>query len=43
VQQATVLLESGHAISTFGQGDDGELYMADIASGELFHVVDTRR
>ena len=43
VQEPALLLESGHAIATFGQGDDGELYVADVASGELFHVVATAR
>jgi glucose/arabinose dehydrogenase len=42
-QEPVLLLESGHTISSFGQGDDGELYVADIGSGEIFHVVATRR
>src|SRR4029077_1048311 len=35
VQSPRLLLKSGHAISSFGQGDDGTLYLTDIGSGEL--------
>ena len=34
-----VLLESGVTISTFGEGADGELYLADIDSGTLYRLV----
>jgi uncharacterized protein (TIGR03437 family) len=39
----TLLLNSGKSVSTFGEAEDGEIYLADIASGEVFHVVGTRR
>ena len=29
------------SITSFGEGDDGELYLADGASGAILHVVDT--
>jgi len=39
--QAEVLeLDTGHAISTFGQGDDGELYLASYATGTIYRLVD---
>jgi hypothetical protein len=34
-----VLLDSGRSISSFGQGDDGTLYLTDIDSGEVYRVV----
>jgi glucose/arabinose dehydrogenase len=43
VQDPSLLLQSGHALSSFGQGDDGELYVADVTSGEILHIVATRR
>jgi glucose/arabinose dehydrogenase len=33
--------KTGSHISTFGQGNDGELYYADLDKGELFHITDT--
>ena len=33
-----VLLESGVTISTFGEGADGELYLADINSGTVYRL-----
>jgi glucose/arabinose dehydrogenase len=33
------VLDSGLAISAFGAGEDGELYLADLAGGAIFHLV----
>jgi glucose/arabinose dehydrogenase len=33
------VLESGLLISAFGTGDDGELYLADLAGGGIYHVL----
>jgi glucose/arabinose dehydrogenase len=35
----TVLLESGGNIATFGEGEDNELYVADISRGTLWRIV----
>jgi glucose/arabinose dehydrogenase len=35
----TVLLESRRSIVSFGEGADGELYVADIGSGEVLQIV----
>jgi glucose/arabinose dehydrogenase len=37
-QDAAVLLESHRVISSFGESDDGELYLTDLGSGELYQV-----
>jgi glucose/arabinose dehydrogenase len=42
-QQPVVLLESGRTISSFGEGDDGELYLTDLGSGEVYQVTATAR
>jgi glucose/arabinose dehydrogenase len=34
-----VLLETGHSVSTFGQGTDGELYIADLDDGTIYRIV----
>jgi glucose/arabinose dehydrogenase len=34
-----VLLQSGMALSAFGEGDDGELYVADVEAGTLSRIV----
>lgn len=34
-----VLLESGLQVSAFGEGLDGELYVADLAGGALYRVI----
>jgi glucose/arabinose dehydrogenase len=36
--QMSAPVESGLSISTFGQGEDGQLYVADIGSGTLYAV-----
>jgi glucose/arabinose dehydrogenase len=33
------LLETGLQVSTFGEGADGELYVADLAGGALYRIV----
>jgi hypothetical protein len=38
VREPRVILESGRAISSFGQGENGEAYVTDIA-GELLQIV----
>ncbi len=38
--QATQVMESQHAISTFGEDEAGELYMADLNDGTIYQVVD---
>jgi glucose/arabinose dehydrogenase len=42
-QTATVLLQSDRVISSFGESDDGELYLTDLSSGELYQVTATER
>ena len=39
----SLLLNSARSVSTFGEAENGELYLADIASGQIFHIVGTRR
>jgi hypothetical protein len=34
-----VLLETGGAISSFGEDEDGELYVTDLASGTVFRIL----
>jgi glucose/arabinose dehydrogenase len=38
-QEPVVLLESRRAISSFGEDEVGELYLTDLASGDLLQVV----
>ena len=33
------VLASGARISSFGEGDDGEIYLADLAAGTIYRVV----
>ena len=35
-----LLLDTEAAISSFGEGSDGTLYLADLASGTIYRVVD---
>jgi glucose/arabinose dehydrogenase len=42
-QKPAVLLESDRVISSFGEGDDEELYLTDLASGELYQVTAAAR
>ncbi|TMD28643.1 MAG: PQQ-dependent sugar dehydrogenase, partial [Chloroflexi bacterium] len=42
-QKPTVLLNSRRTISSFGEDDDGELYLTDLGSGELYLVTGTPR
>lgn len=39
--QSTLSIDTDSAISTFGQGGDGELYFADLKAGKLYHITDT--
>ena len=41
--EPVVALDSDATISSFGEGEDGELYATDLQSGELLHVVATSR
>jgi glucose/arabinose dehydrogenase len=34
-----VLLETGVSVSTFGEGRDGELYLADLNGGSIYRIV----
>lgn len=34
-----LMLESGASISAFGEGTDGELYLADLSSGTIYRIV----
>jgi hypothetical protein len=34
-----ILLRTGANVSTFGEGADGELYLADIGSGAIYRIV----
>ena len=36
------LLDTSHAISTFGEDFNGELYVADYNGGRLYHIADPR-
>jgi len=38
--QSQELLASGHSISTFGEGEAGNIYLADMVSGEIFELGD---
>jgi glucose/arabinose dehydrogenase len=42
-QKPVVLLESHRVISSFGESDEGELYLTDLGSGELYQVNATAR
>jgi glucose/arabinose dehydrogenase len=42
-QQPVVLLQSGRVVSSFGESDDGELFLTDLRSGELYQVTATGR
>src|SRR5438046_9297200 len=37
----TTAATTPYSISTFGQSNDGELYLADIVSGSVYHLTDT--
>jgi hypothetical protein len=34
-----VVLDSGLGVSSFGLGEDGEIYVADIGGGAVYHLV----
>ncbi|HYO43649.1 MAG TPA: PQQ-dependent sugar dehydrogenase [Candidatus Limnocylindrales bacterium] len=38
-QQPTVLLETGSSISAIGAGDDGEVYLTDLARGNVLRLL----
>jgi len=40
-QDPVLLLEGGLSISSFGEGDNGELYITDISKGALYRLVAT--
>jgi len=35
-----ILLETGANVSSFGEDADGELYLADHASGTIYRIVE---
>jgi hypothetical protein len=39
-QPQVEVLESGRSISSFGAGEDGEIYLTDLTSGDVLHLVD---
>jgi glucose/arabinose dehydrogenase len=39
--QATLLLDSPYSISTFGEDESGNLYVADYNTGRMFRIQDT--
>jgi glucose/arabinose dehydrogenase len=43
VQTPRLLLSSGRAIASFGEDEAGEIYIADLAAGEILRVVATPR
>jgi glucose/arabinose dehydrogenase len=40
-QDPVELLDTGHSISSFGEAENGELFMTDLGSGMLFRLVDS--
>ena len=42
-QTPAILLDTDHVISSFGEDEAGELYLTDLASGELYQVTATVR
>jgi glucose/arabinose dehydrogenase len=42
-QDPVRLLDTPHTISSFGEDEQGELYLTDLASGELYRIVATPR
>lgn len=40
-QGATQLLGTPYSISTFGEDEAGEVYLADYSSGTIYHIIDT--
>ncbi len=41
-QEAHTLLETGRTISSFGTGEDGEMYLTDLGSGDVLRIVARR-
>ena len=39
--QSMLLLDSPYSISTFGEDEPGNLYVADYTSGQIFRIQDT--
>ena len=39
VNAPAILLETGASVSSFGEGADGELYLADLRSGTIYRIV----
>jgi glucose/arabinose dehydrogenase len=37
--QPKVVLRSDLSVSSFGEGEDGEIYVADISGGKIYHVL----
>jgi glucose/arabinose dehydrogenase len=42
-QEPVTLLQTGHPISSFGEDEGGELYVTDLASGDILQVTGERR
>ena len=39
VQTAVQLLSSGMMISSFGEGENGTMYLTDLAGGSVYQIV----
>jgi hypothetical protein len=39
----TPLLDTNYSVSSFGESENGELYLTDLASGRVLQVVGARR
>lgn len=37
--QSSLLFNSGYRISTFGEDEDGELYLADLSGGGIYQII----
>ena len=42
VWSSTLLIDTPYNISTFGEDENGEIYLADISGGGIYKLVDTR-
>ena len=38
-QMAQVAQATGISLSSFGEGEDGELYLADMVGGVIYHII----
>jgi hypothetical protein len=38
--QSQLLLDTSLSLSSFGESESGELYVADLSSGDIFQIVE---